>query len=182
MGATDVPPNSIPPPAREHRDVAHEREVIREELFGGARLLVADTSAVSLLLNQARIRLIVRLFGISGPGSGLVTIIALGLAAETAHRKLARALAIPRAPHLGEAALGASALTESARWIAGPGIGDFPLFGPLLLFAVAGHLMRPALRSTVHGVRGFAHQAHADLDHRYGHIVRRNRARPEPPS
>jgi hypothetical protein len=136
---------------------------------------------VSLLLNQVRARAVTRLFGVTGPGSALVTIIALGLAAETAHRKVARVLHAPGAPELGDAALGASVLTESLRWVAGPGTGEFPLFGPLILFAVVGHALRPVLRSSAHGARTSAHRAHTGLDDRYGHLIRRNRPRPEPP-
>lgn len=179
MSALDVPPISTRPqePAPSAADV---REAAREELFGGARLVVADVRLVYLLLNQARARAIAQLFGISGPGSALVTIIALGLAAETAHRKVARVLSAPGTPELGQAALGASVLTESMRAIAGPGTGDFPLFGPLILFALAGHALRPVLRSSVHGARASVHRAHTGLDHRYGHIIRRNLPRPGP--
>lgn len=179
MTAADIPPIPTPPPRQPHRG-ADEREAAREELFGGARLLVADMRVVYLLLNDARARVISGLFGVSGPGSGLVTIIALGLAAETARRKVTRVLSAPGAPELGESALGAAVLTESVRWIAGPGTGEFPLFGPLVLLALVGHGLRPVLRSTVHGARNSAHQARSSFDHRYGHIIRRNRHRPEP--
>jgi hypothetical protein len=179
MSATDPPPTAIRPPERSHH-AADDREAAREELFGGARLLVADMRVVYLLLNHARGKVITRLFGISGPGSGLVTILTLGLVVEAAQREVRRALAAPGTPELGTAALGASALTESARWIAGPGTGEFPLFGPLITFAVLVHVLRPAIRSTVHGARTSAHRAHTSLDHRYGHIIRRNRPRPAP--
>jgi hypothetical protein len=180
MSAADLPPTSIRSPGPSHREAADVREAAREEFLGGARLIVADMRVVYLLLNQGRARAITRLFGISGPGSGLVTLIALALAAETAHRKVTRVLTAPGAPEFGEAALGASVLTESLRWVAGPGTGDFPLFGPLILLALAGHALRPAVRSTVHSVRSSAHRAHTGLDHRYGHLIRRNRPRPEP--
>lgn len=177
MSATNVPPTPTPPPAHSHH-AADDREAAREELFGGARLLVADMRVVYLLLNHARAKVITRLFGISGPGSGLVTLLALALAAETARGKVARVLNAPGTPELGTTALGASALTESARWVAGPGTGEFPLFGPLILFAVVVHVLRPAVRSTVHGARTSVHRAHSVLDHRYGHIIRRNLPRP----
>ncbi len=184
MSAPDAAPSSIPPPERAHSDSAphsdsaHERELAREELFGGGALLAADLRVVYLLLNEGRARAITRLFGISGQNSGLVTILALGLAAETARRKVARVLNAPGAPELGGVAIGASVLTESARWLAGPGVGEFPLFGPLILLAVVTHAVRPVVRSAVHEVRSSAHRAHAGLDHRYGHIIRRNLPRP----
>jgi hypothetical protein len=183
MSAPDVPPASIGPPQQPHSDAgahsaAADREAAREELFGGAMLFFADMRAVYLLLNEGRARVISRVFGISGPGSGLVTIIALGLAAETANRKVKRVLNAPGAPEVGEMALGASVLTESLRWLAGPTTGEYPLLGPLVLGALAGHALRPALRATVHRARSSAHRAHTGLDHRYGHIIRRNLPRP----
>ena len=179
MSATDPPTTPTRPPEHSHH-AADDREAAREELFGGARLLVADLRVVYLLLNHARGKVITRLFGVSGPGSGLVTILALGLAAETVQREVRRALTAPGTPELGATALGASVLSESARLVAGPGVGEFPLFGPLILFALVGHALRPVLRSTVHGARSSAHRAHTGLDHRYGHIIRRNRPRPAP--
>jgi hypothetical protein len=177
MTAADLPPIPTPPPRQPHLDAA-EREAAREELFGGARLLVADMRVVYLLINDARARVIARLFGISGPGSGLVTIIALAVGVETAQRRVRRVVTAPGTPQLGETALGVSVLNESFRWIAGPGTGEFPLFGPLVLCAMAGHALRPVVRSTVHGARSSVHRAHTGFDHRYGHIIRRNRPRP----
>jgi hypothetical protein len=179
MSASDIPPASSQPPPQPHTDAAAhsaavDREAIREELFGGALLLIADIRAVYLLLNEGRARLISRFFGISGPGSGLVTLIMLSLAAETANREVRRALSAPGAPELGDVALGASVLTESVRFVAGATAGEYPLLGPLVLGALVGHAMRPALRSTVHRARSSVHRAHAGLDHRYGHIIRRN--------
>ncbi len=178
MIAPDVPPTTIPPPEREHRSAAAEREAAREEFLGGATLLVADARTAFLLLNEARARVMTRLFGISGPGSTLVTIIALGLAWESTHRKVARVVKAPGTPELGEVAIGTAVLTESIRWLGGPATGESPFLGPLVLFALAGHALRPVVRSTVHGARSSAHRAHTGLDHRYGHIVRRNRPRP----
>lgn len=178
MTAPDIPPASTPPPQPPH-SAAADREAIREELFGGAVLLAADIRAVYLLLNEGRARVISRFFGISGPGSGLVTLIMLSLAAETANREVRRALSAPGSPELGDVALGASVLTESVRLIAGATAGEYPLLGPLVLGALAAHAMRPAVRSTVHRARSSVHRAHAGLDHRYGHIIRRN---PPPPS
>ena len=179
MSASNVPPTPVglPPSSQSAADV---REAAREEFLGGARLVAADMRAVYLLLNHARGKVINRLFGVSGPGSALVTILALGLAAETVQREVKRALAAPGTPELGATALGASVLSESARLVAGPGVGEFPLFGPLILFALVGHALRPVLRSTVHGARSSAHRAHTGLDHRYGHLIRRNRPRPAP--
>ena len=129
MSATDVPPASTPPPQRPH-SAAADREAVREELFGGAILLLADIRAVYLLLNEGRARVISRFFGISGPGSGLVTLIMLVSRRGDRQREVRRALSAPGTPELGDVALGASVVTESVRLIAGATAGEYPLLRP----------------------------------------------------
>jgi len=80
------------------RGIEASREAIREQYFGGARLLFSDARVVYLLLNDARSRAIARVFGISGQNSALVTMIALGIAAEATHRKVGRVLNAPGTP------------------------------------------------------------------------------------
>jgi hypothetical protein len=164
---------SFKSPAAAHNGASEASAATREEYFGGVRLLMSDARVVYLLLNDARARVITRLFGISGPNSALVTIIALGLAADTAHRKLARVLGGPGAPSIGDAALGASAVSESVRWAAGAQSSETPMLAPLLLLAAAG----PVLGATVRGIRASSHRAHAGFDHRYGHLIRPSRRR-----
>ncbi len=71
--------------------------------------------------------------------------------------------------------IGASVLRESLRWLAGGPSKDSPVFGTLIVIALAGAVASPAVRSALHGLRGSAHRARADFDHRYGHIIRPSR-------
>lgn len=72
--ATQPTPSSTP-------DVASDRELramVRSQgLFGGARLLVSDSTVAYLLLNGARGRVVQRMFGVPKNKSALVTIVAL---------------------------------------------------------------------------------------------------------
>lgn len=158
--------------------IAEAREAAGAEYFGGARLLFSDARVVYLLLNEARARTVTRLFGITGENSALVTLIALGLAAGTVHRKIDQVMNAPGVPSAGDAMIGATVLRESAHGIAGAWARDSPIFGTLILISVAGTVVRPMVRATVQGVRQSAHVLRADFDHRYGHIIRRNRPQP----
>jgi hypothetical protein len=152
------------------------REAIREQYFGGARLLFADARVVYLLLNDARSRVIARVFGISGQNSALVTVIALGVAAEAAHRKVVRVLNAPGTPDAADTVIGASVLRESVRAIIGT--SETPFFGTLVIASVAGSMLRPVLRATVRGVKASAHLTRADFGRRYGHIIRPSHRQP----
>jgi hypothetical protein len=153
------------------------REATREEYFGGARLLFSDARVVYLLLNEARSLAIARAFGISGVNSGLVTIIALGLAAETTHRKVTQALRAPGRPATVDVMIGGAALRESLRAIGRIGAVDSPVLGALVLTSVTGVLLRPVLGRTLRRIKVTSGQAHTDFAHRYGHIVRPSQRR-----
>ncbi len=128
-----------------------------------------------LLLNEARSSAIARLFGISGENSALVTMIALGLAAGTVHRKAVQIIHAPGGPTVADGAIGAALLGESAHGIAGGLYRGSPLFGTLIATSLVGAALRPVVRTTLRGVKASSHAARADFDHRYGHIIRRSR-------
>lgn len=173
------PPFTTSPGSTSHgagEGIEASREAIREQYFGGARLLFSDARVVYLLLNEARSRAIARVFGISGQNSALVTMIALGIAAEATHRKVVRAINAPGTPGTADTLIGASVLRESVRAITGT--SEAPLLGTLVIASVAGSMLRPVLRATVRGVKASAHLARADFDRRYGHIIRPSHRRP----
>lgn len=66
-------------------------------------------------------------------------------------------------------------LKEPLHLIAGAPSRDLPSFGPLIAIAVLGASFGPALRGAFRGVKAPLHVARADFDHRYGHLIRRNR-------
>jgi len=176
MGSPDIPPTSTethdpasPEAARARQAL---REAVREEYFGGARLIFSDARVAYMLLNDARSRTIGRIFGISGENSGLVTIIALGLLAESARAGVARALSAPGDTDLADAVIGVSVVRESARALVGAVSADSPMFVTLVAVAMVGHVARPAVAGAIHRVKTSSHRARADFGHRYGHIIR----------
>jgi hypothetical protein len=140
-------------------------------LFGGARLLISDSTVAYLLLNEARGRVVQRMFGVPKNNSALVTVIALAALAEAIHENARKALKGPAAPSQGDSLLGFAIVNEVLRGLAGAGSGDSPFFGPLVTFALVSASIRPAVRASLRGLK----TARADFDHRYGHLIRRDR-------
>lgn len=180
MSSTGVPPPFTTSPSSTFNGAGEgieaSREAIREQYFGGARLLFSDARVVYLLLNDARSRAIARGFGISGQNSALVTMIALGIAAEATHRKVGRVLNAPGTPDTADTVIGASVLREAVRAVTGT--SEAPFLGTLVIASVAGSMLRPVLRATMRGVRSSAHLARTDFGRRYGHIIRPSHRRP----
>jgi hypothetical protein len=140
---------------------------IRLEDVGGARLLVSDARVALLLLDEARYRVVRRLFGVSRDQSWLVTLIALALIAEAANAKWDEMVRGPGGPTRADVALGAAVVRELLAGIAGPSSRDTPLVGTLVSIAVLGALVRPA----VHGIRASSHRVRHSFNHRYGHLL-----------
>ena len=145
-----------------------------EGFFGGARLLAADIRVASLLVDDARRRTMEGLFGIPrDQPSGVATVIALAVLAGALR---SRAPSRPERPTVSDVAFGFGAVREAAYDVAGPWARESNYFGTLLAFALAGATARLAVRKSVHGVKGLSRQGYADFHHRYGHLIRRNRA------
>lgn len=77
MSATEVRLASITTPHTVHSGAAGEQGGARYG-DGGASLLFSDTRIALLMLNEARYRVVARLFGVTRDQSFLVAIIALG--------------------------------------------------------------------------------------------------------
>ena len=140
-------------------------------LFGGARLLISDLTIAYLLLNEARGRVVQRMFGVPKDNSALVTVVALAVLTEAIHENVRKAAKSPAAPSQGDSLLGFAIVNEVVRGIAGAGSGDSQFFGPLVTFALVSASVSPAVRASLRGLKS----ARADFDHRYGHLIRRNR-------
>jgi hypothetical protein len=150
----------------------------REGYFGGVELLAADTRVASLFADEARRRLIQRLFGIPRTEkSGAVTLIALLTVAEAIRRQI-DAAPRPSPPKPIGLMFGLGLVKEAAYGIAGPSARESPYFGTLLALALMGAGVRVGVRASTRGVRRLSHQAFADFEHRYGHLIRPNRSRP----
>jgi hypothetical protein len=148
-----------------------------------ARLLVSDVRVALLLLDEARYRIVRRLFGVSEDESWLVTLIALALIAEAANTQADQMLRGPGGPTRADVALGAAAVRELLTEISGASSRDTPLVGSLVTIAAIGALVGPGMRRTVHGIRASSHRVRRSFNHRYGHLLptsaRGRRRRPE---
>ncbi len=142
---------------------------------GGAKLLLTDGRVVFLLLGEARRRTMARIFGVPEDKTGLVTVIAAGVLARALHDRVAGAVTVPGVPGLGSAVFVGTAAKDAAHLIAGDWSRDTPLFGTLVAVVVLGTTLRPVLRVSFRDVKASADRARIAFDHRYGHLVRRNR-------
>jgi hypothetical protein len=121
---------------------------------GFARLFFGDVGIVLLLLNNARHRVVARVYGVSREDSNLVTVVAIGSAAVAVHGTVSRARRIRLLPSVSDGAIGAAVLRETALGIAGEPSRTVPFFGALVTFALVGRSLRPLLRGVVRTTEG----------------------------
>lgn len=174
MSTTESPPDqnaALSPGDR----IRAARAATREQYFGGARLLIADATAVCLLLNEARARATMRLFGVPRDDTVLVTLIALGIGTDMLHRNMSRALKPPPPPASGDLLLGAALLRAGAHAVGGESSREWAKFGTLAVLALTGAALRPALRNSSRAVKKVSSVARSDFRGRYGHIIRPSR-------
>jgi hypothetical protein len=150
--------------------------------FSGARLLTTDMGVMLVLLNQARYRVVERMFGVSEENSWLVTAIAVAALAQAVQGKAGQVIRVPPGPSLGDTLVGTGMLRAAAHGIAGDWARDTPQFGTLIAIAVVGSACRPLLRLSFRDVKAVSHRMRADFEHRYGHLIRPNRARRADPA
>jgi len=141
------------------------------EPTGDRRLILSDLRVAFLLANHARYRAITRLFGVSPDQVNLTTLIAILLVADKAYDGMTRVVRVPGAPALGDGLFLGGALRESARAIAGPAARDTPLLGVLVMAALVGNMVRPAVAKSIHEVRTSSHRMALGFHHRYGYVV-----------
>jgi hypothetical protein len=154
-----------------------DHKVTLEEV-GGARLLVSDVRFALLVLDEARYRVVNRLFGVERDQSWPGTLIALAVLAQAAHEKSDQMLKGPGGPTRTDMAFGAVGLRELLAGIYGPPSRDTPLVGSLVTIAVLGALARPGLsraahhiRTSSHHIRTSSHHARQLFNDRYGHLL-----------
>jgi hypothetical protein len=121
---------------------------------GFARLFFGDAGIALVLLNNARHRLVARVFGVSRDDSNLVTVVAIGSAAVAIHGTVSRVRRIRLFPSVSDGAIGAAVLRETALGIGGAPSRTVPFFGALVTFALVGTSLRPVLRGVVRTTRG----------------------------
>ena len=146
-----------------------ELDIALEDV-AGARLLVSDVRVALLLVDDARHRLVKRVFGVSREQSWQVTLIALVLLASAAHDKSDQVLKGPGGPTRSDVMLGAAGLRELLTWISGQTARDTPLVGTLVMVALVRALVRPGVSRAAHGITTSSHRARLSFNHRYGHL------------
>jgi hypothetical protein len=139
--------------------------------FGGVRLLISDARVALLLVDEARCRTLERLFGVSRQQANLATLVAIGVIADATHETVRNLITGPGGPRRTDAWIGAGVFEEAFRGVAGPGSRDTSWLGPLVATALIGAWARPAVRGSLRGVRGFAHQSRASFNRRYGYPI-----------
>jgi hypothetical protein len=131
----------------------------RRSDFGAGRLFLADSRLALGALNYGRYQALNRVFGVQREQANLVTFVLLLSAGPPAVAGLWRAVRAPLAMATGmNAAVGAFALREATRGVAGPGASEVPHVEALLALAVAGGLAIPQLRRALRAVREAEHR------------------------
>jgi hypothetical protein len=147
------------------------------EEVAGIRLLASDVTTVTLLLNEARYRTLERVLGVPREQANLATLVLLLAFLATTRERTAQALKAPTGPSATDMALTAGVMRAALHGVAGPSFDRTPLFGTLIVVAALAHISRPAVSRSISAVHARTHRARLAFDHRYGHLVRRHRAR-----
>jgi hypothetical protein len=140
----------------------------RRSDFGAGRLFLADSRLALGALNYGRHQALNRVFGVQREQANLVTFVLLLSAGPPAVAGLWRAVRAPLAMATGmNAAVGAFALREATRDVAGPGASEVPHVEALLALAVAGGLAIPQLRRALRAVREAEHRVRGQRESMY---------------
>lgn len=131
--------------------------------LGPARLLCGDAIIVVLLLNEARHRVVSRVFGVSRDDSNLVTAVTIGSGGHALHHQAARVRSLPARPSLFDTAVGAAVLNETVQRIAGDASRDTPAFSSLVAFALLDRGFGPTLRASFRDAQRSLHGLVAGL-------------------
>ena len=119
------------------------------------------------MLNHLRYQALNRVFGTSREQANALTVVLLLGAADSAYETARRITGMRlRAPG-PNATLGAIALREAARSVAGPGARAIPGFGTLVAVALLGGLAGPALRRTAQRMRAAERRVRRERIRRY---------------
>ena len=148
----------------------------RPEHLSGARLFVGDTAIAFHLLNEARHRVMSRVFGMPREHSNVMTLFviaafvrALQRAAATPGTQVRKAQSSPTA--IGDTMIGTAVAKETVNSIAGHPARDTPFAAALIALAMTVYTFRAATKRLLHAVRPtFRHLAAAE--HRVRAVMR----------
>ena len=144
----------------EHRVIADTQSPPRHspEHPSSARLFVGDAVIAFRLLNEARHRVVSRVFGMPREHSNLMTLFVLGASVRALQRAAAapgtqvrKARSSPTA--VGDTMIGVAAARETVNSIAGHPARDTPSAAELIALAMTLYAFRAAIKRPLHAVR-----------------------------
>jgi hypothetical protein len=137
--------------------------------FGAGQLFLTDSRMAVGVANYARHQAMRRVFGVDREQANLLTFVLVLTAGAPAAAALGRAVLAPLAVVTGvNAGIGAFALGQVTRGIAGPGVREVPDAAALLALAVVGGLALPQLRRASRRVRELEHRVRVQRENMYG--------------
>lgn len=139
--------------------------------YGSPGQLARDLRITYLLVNDARHRLLARLFGVPQEQDAMLTAIVVLMLANAARTRARRLTRLPGLPSAGDGMLGVASVREVLGAIAGPSVRDMPGSGTLLTVAFLGAATVPLVRRSLHDVRSSSHRMSVGFHHRYGYLV-----------
>jgi len=149
----------------------------RPEHLSSARLFVGDAVVAFRLLNEARHRVMSRVFGMPRDQSNLMTVFVLGASVRALQRAAAapgtqvrKARSSPTA--VGDTMIGVGAARETVNSIAGHPARDTPFAAELIALAMTVYAFRAAIRRLLHAVRPSLRRI-AAASHRARAVMRR---------
>ena len=140
--------------------------------------VASDLRVAFLLFNDARYRVIRRLFRVSRRDEvNVVTVIGLLLVADALHEKVEGLITGPGGPTRGDVLFASGALNGILVNLGGSHVEETPLLGTLVAGALFAGLARGVTRRTLHGAREGSHELRRSFNHRYGRLIGRHRPR-----
>ncbi len=147
------------------------------EHLSSARLFVGDAEIAFRLLNEARHRIMTRVFGMPREHSNVMTLFVIAASVRALRRAAAapgtqvrKARSSPTA--VGDTMIGAAVAKETVNGIAGRPARDMPFAAGLIAFAMTVYAFRAAMKRLLHEVRPlFRHVVAAE--HRVRAVMRR---------
>jgi hypothetical protein len=156
MDSTVVPPTPAAAP-------------LHDSTYARTQLLV-DMRVAFILVNDARLRVLTRLFGTTQDEANLVTLMALLVAGQAARARLQR-LPHFRFPPAGDVMLFSGSAREVARSVAGPTISQQPAALTLISMALMYGPTRRAIPKALLAASGAGERLTFGFRHRYGYLV-----------
>jgi hypothetical protein len=167
---------AVGPPADDEREVSTDGDLIEgarggsAQQPGGAQLLFTDARMAFMLMNHARKRAVIRVFGVSPENVNIVTAIAMLVIADGAHKAVTR-LSTSGRPTQSDALLAGGTVRAVVGMVAGAAVDETPGLGTLITIALVGHAARVTAGKSLRALRTSSHRLAVGFHHRYGYLI-----------